>query len=276
MSENKLAVQQPQTFSFLNLEQFETIQRVSKMFANSELVPEMYKISSKNTAEKAISNCMVAVEMAQIVGASPLMVMQNMIIIHGKPSWSSKFLISTVNTSGRFETLQYNMTKTGKVGKVSYIEYEWSGGRKQAVKKEFDGTKLDNIQCIAYTTAKGSDDVLESTPIDLVMAIKEGWYTKAGSKWQTMAKQMLMYRSASFWTNAYAPELSMGMKTEEEVRDIIDVDYEEIEPLNTVDKVGKEISKNANQQVMSMDDKESEKLKEEKKEPVIDPNTPGF
>ena len=43
-----------------------------------------------------------------------------------------------------------------------------------------------------------------------------------------MPKQMLMYRAASFWTNAYAPELSMGMKTEDEIRDIVDVDYEEI------------------------------------------------
>jgi hypothetical protein len=39
-----------------------------------------------------------------------------------------------------------------------------------------------------------------------------------------MTQQMLIYRSASFWTNAYAPELSMGMKTTEEVQDTIDLE----------------------------------------------------
>ena len=47
------------------------------------------------------------------------------------------------------------------------------------------------------------------------MAIKEGWYTKSGSKWQTMPRLMLQYRAASFWQRAYAPEISMGMITQE-------------------------------------------------------------
>jgi hypothetical protein len=34
-----------------------------------------------------------------------------------------------------------------------------------------------------------------------------------------MPEQMLQYRAASFWTRAYAPELSFGMHTEDEVRD---------------------------------------------------------
>ena len=86
---------------------------------------------------------------------------------------------------------------------------------------------MNNIICNSGG-AKGSDSILESSPVSIEMAIQEGWYTKAGSKWKTMTKQMLMYRAASFWTSAYAPELSMGMKTDDEIRDIVDVDYEEI------------------------------------------------
>ena len=181
---------------------------------------------------------MIAIEMAQRIGASPLMIMQNMVIIYGRPSWSSKFLVATVNTCGRFNPLQYRFTEKGMLGKVDYTEYErtWDktlyggkGGYKNAAKTvTFDGTKVMDIECVAFTTAKGSDKVLESSPISLRLAIQEGWYTKNGSKWRTMPKQMLMYRAASFWTNAYAPELSMGMKTEDEIRDIVDVDYEEI------------------------------------------------
>lgn len=225
-------------FNFFDPVQFDTMQRVCSLFANSELVPDMYKISDNNPKEKAIANCMIAIEMAQRIGASPLMIMQNMVIIYGRPSWSSKFLVATVNTCGRFNPLQYRFTEKGMFGKVDYTEYErtWDktlyggkGGYKNAAKTvTFDGTKVMDIECVAFTTAKGSDKVLESSPISLRLAIQEGWYTKNGSKWRTMPKQMLMYRAASFWTNAYAPELSMGMKTEDEIRDIVDVDYEEI------------------------------------------------
>jgi hypothetical protein len=60
------------------------------------------------------------------------------------------------------------------------------------------------------------------------MAVTEGWYTKDGSKWPNMTKQMLTYRAASFWTSAYAPELSMGIRTSEEVIDTLDVEFEDV------------------------------------------------
>lgn len=249
----------PANFNFFDPAQFETMQRVCKLFSSSELVPDMYKTNLTqdkegrpiNPENKAMANCMIAVEMAQRIGASPLMIMQNMVIIYGRPSWSSKFLVATVNTCGRFEPLKYQITNLGRVGKVEYTEYVWNkvSKRKEAKVSEFDGSQTDNLQCIAYTTAKGSDEVLESAPIDIRLAIQEGWYTKAGSKWQTMTRQMLMYRAASFWTNAYAPELSMGMKTAEEIQDIIDVDYEDV-----TEKVNREKASSANKQTLSFDD----------------------
>lgn len=249
-------------FNFFDPVQFETMQRVCKLFSSSELVPDMYKTDLTlkdgkpiNPENKAMANCMIAIEMAQRIGASPLMIMQNMVIIYGRPSWSSKFLVATVNTCGRFNPLQYRITNLGNVGKIDIVEYLWNGQtkRKEAVKKEFDGTKLENLQCIAYTCAKGSTEVLESAPIDIKLAIQEGWYTKAGSKWQTMTRQMLMYRAASFWTNAYAPELSMGMKTDDEIRDIIDIDYVDVS-----DKVSQEKAEHANKVTITMEDPKAE------------------
>lgn len=238
--------------NFFDPSQFETMQRVCKMFASSELVPDMYKASEKNPIEKAISNCMIAIEIAQRIGASPLMVMQNMVPIYGKPSWSSKFLVATVNTCGRFNPLQYRFTEKGMLGMVDYTDYVWDNTTrsKKPVAKQFDGKKIMDIECVAYTTAKGSDQILESSPVSLRLAIKEGWYTKNGSKWQTMAKQMLMYRAASFWTSAYAPELSMGMRTVEEQQDIY-TDFEEIKDVK--EEVAQEKSDNANQKVIAID-----------------------
>lgn len=237
-------------FNFFDPVQFDTMQRVCKLFASSELVPDMYKVSDKNPIEKAMANCMIAIEIAQRIGASPLMVMQNMVPIYGKPSWSSKFLVATVNTCGRFNPLQYRFTEKGMLGMVDYTDYVWDNASrsKRAVTKQFDGKKVMDIECVAYTTAKGSDKMLESSPVSIRLAIQEGWYTKNGSKWQTMTKQMLMYRAASFWTSAYAPELSMGMKTIEENQDIQDVDYQEIK-----DNPEEERKDNANKVQISMD-----------------------
>lgn len=238
--------------NFFDPAQFDTMQRVCKMFASSELVPDMYKTSENNPAEKAISNCMIAIEIAQRVGASPLMVMQNMVPIYGKPSWSSKFLIATVNTCGRFDPLQYHFTEKGMLGMVDYTDYVWDNATrtKKPITKQFDGRKIMDVECVVYTTAKGSDQVLESSPVSLRLAIQEGWYTKNGSKWQTMLKQMLMYRAASFWTSAYAPELSMGMRTVEEQQDVY-ADFEEIKGVDA--EVAQEKSDNANQKVVTMD-----------------------
>lgn len=237
-------VQSNAGFNFLDPVQFETMQRVCNMFASSELVPEIYKETANNPIKKATANCMIAIEIAQRIGASPLMVMQNMVPIYGKPSWSSKFLIATVNTCGRFNPLQFRFIEKGPLGMVDYTDYVYDNASrsKRAVTKQFDGKNIMDIECIAFTTAKGSDNVLESSPISLRLAIQEGWYTKNGSKWQTMPRQMLMYRAASFWTNAYAPEVSMGMKTVEEYQDIQDIPYEEIKE----DKVEEEVAKNAN------------------------------
>lgn len=249
---NAVVVSQPTQvgFNFFDPVQFDTMQRVCKLFASSELVPEMYKVSEKNPIEIAMANCMIAIEIAQRIGASPLMVMQNMVPIYGKPSWSSKFLVATVNTCGRFNPLQYRFIEKGMLGMVDYTDYVWDNATrsKRAVTKQFDGKKVMDIECVAFTTAKGSDKMLESSPVSVRLAIQEGWFTKNGSKWQTMTRQMLMYRAASFWTSAYAPELSMGMKTIEEYQDIQDVEYQEIK-----DTPEEERKNNANKEQISMD-----------------------
>lgn len=258
-------------FSFFNPGQFATMQRVASMFSSSDLVPDMYQ-AEKVGKDKATANCVIAINMANRIEADVLMIMQNLVIIYGRPSWSSKFLISTVNTCGRFNPLKFKFEDLGELKDYKYTEYEseWKesqNGKKykstKLVNKTFPGP-VKNLQCIAYTSPIGSDEVLESSPITVELAINEGWYTKKGSKWPTMTRQMLMYRAASFWTNAYAPELSMGMKTEDEMRDIVDVTYEDV----TDDpKVKQEIKDNANKEEIDMDDENKEPEDQKKKEP---------
>lgn len=177
----------PVAMSFFDLQGFELMQRIAKAFSTSDLVPKQYQGN--------LPNCMIALDMAQRIGANPLMCMQNLYVVHGTPGWSSKFLIATVNTCGRYSTLRYEWK--GKPGEPDY------GCRAWAVEKE-TGERLDGIW------------------VTWAMVNAEGWASKNGSKWKTMADQMFIYRAAAFWQRAYAPDLGMGLQTEEELRDTFD------------------------------------------------------
>ncbi len=176
----------PVRAGFFDLQSFELMQRVSKAFSASDLVPQQYRGADK------IANCMIAMDMAQRMGANPLMVMQNLYIVHGTPSWSSKFLIATINASGRYSSLRYEWK--GEPGKPDF------GCRAWAVERE-TGERLDGIW------------------VTWEMVNAEGWSKKNGSKWLTMPDQMFVYRAAAFWQRAYAPELGMGLQTVEDAHD---------------------------------------------------------
>lgn len=167
---------------------FEMQQRMAQMYVTSTIVPQSYRGN--------VGNCVIAIDMAQRMGANPLMVMQNLYIVKGNPAWSSKFLISCINTSGRFTPLRY----------------------------QFKGTKgTEGYACRAYAYEKSDKEHKEPLTgvwITMEMANKEGWTKKEGSKWLTMPDQMLVYRAAAFWARIYAPEISMGFMTKEEVEDI--------------------------------------------------------
>lgn len=167
--------------------QFALVQRRGQMLAASTIVPDTFR---GNTA-----NCVIALELSTRMGASPLMVMQNLYIVHGNPTFSSKFLIAAINASGRFSPLRY----------------EFDGK---------EGTEAYRCRCFAYEAVdKEHKDPLMGDWISMSMAKKEGWLTKSGSKWQSMPNQMLRYRAAAFWQRVYCPEITMGLMSSEELQD---------------------------------------------------------
>jgi hypothetical protein len=93
-----------------------------------------------------------------------------------------------------------------------------SCGRYTPLRFVFDNED-EPTSCYAVATDKESGQELKGEKITLEMAKKEGWSTKNGSKWLTMPGQMLRYRAASFWSRAYASDLSLGFYTQDEVRD---------------------------------------------------------
>lgn len=151
------------------------------MFVNSKLVLDMHKVGDKNPIDKVTADCMTTISVAIRIEAGPLMIMQNMTLIYGRPAWSSRSLIVIVSICGRFNPLQYRFIDPGRLGKVEHIIYDkirtpgQNGGRgycRNETKVEvFGGTQTDNIQYIAYTIKKGPTDILESTPVDVELAV---------------------------------------------------------------------------------------------------------
>jgi hypothetical protein len=120
-----------------------------------------------------------------------------------------KFLIATLNSCGKFSPLRYE-------------EDEKNGGRTRAW---------------AYDL-KNNEKVF-GTWISMEMAKAETWIDKAGSKWKTMPEHMRKYRAASFFVNEFAPEVSMGLQTIEEVYDITPMQNATV--LNNEDKENERI-----------------------------------
>src|SRR5690348_5531314 len=102
---------------FSTIASFEDGQRIAKGLASSDLVPAAYKNNIPNT--------MIALEMANRLKISPFEVMQNLDIIKGKPSWSSTFIIASINSCGRFKPLRFEFVgvpKSDDYGCRAYTE----------------------------------------------------------------------------------------------------------------------------------------------------------
>ena len=160
---------------YSSIQSFESAQRIAASLADSALVPNAYR------GQAGLPNCIVAIEIANRMGMSPFQVMQNLNVIHGRPSWSSQFIIGLIQGCGRFESFSYS-------------------------------EKADSCQCLAILKTTGEQ--VSGPKITLDMAKREGW-TK-NTKWSTMPQTMLRYRAASAFGRFHIPDLILGIQSVEE------------------------------------------------------------
>lgn len=162
------------------VESFRNNFKVAQYLSHSNLIPQQYQGKTED--------CAIAVDMADRMGVSPLMVMQSLYVVKGKPSWSGQACMSFI--------------------KAKYGEAEpvYTGER---------GT--DSRGC--YIRAVKSDgEVIEGTEVTIKMAKAEGW--TSNKKWINMPELMLAYRAAAFFARVYCPEILMGVAVEGEVEDM--------------------------------------------------------
>lgn len=201
MSKQEVTVVETQAMPTLSdNKQLNSALAVAEELSKSDIIPKEF--------QKKPANCLIAVELANRLKASPFQVMQNMDVIYGRPALRSSFVIACINNSGKI---------------IGSLKFEMN---EKATK------------CRAWAIEKETGSKLTGPTVTMEMAEKEGWSTKNGSKWRTMPELMLRYRAAAFFGRLYCPEILNGMYTEDEVNDfkqpanteVVDVFEDDIEP----------------------------------------------
>lgn len=165
---------------------FEKLQRMGKLLAASEIIPQHYR--------GKVADCTIAIDMANRMGVSPLVVMQNSQIVRGNFSWKGTACKSMIDSCKRYKKTRY--VEVGEAGKDThgvYLEAETQDG-----------------------------EIVKGVTVTVEMAKKEGWWQN--QKWQTMTSLMLRYRAAAFFMRTECASVAMGFLTTEEQEDIKVVD----------------------------------------------------
>lgn len=180
-SDSKLAAEN----IYSSTDAFNNLFKIASVISKTQLVPDNYR----NRPE----DCTIAIDIANRNGMSPLSVMQNLYVVKGKPTWSGQACIAMLKASPEFEHVKPVMV----------------GGKND-----------DSFGCYFKAIDKYDGETIKGPLVTVKMAKDEGWYSKAGSKWQTMPELMLQYRAAAFFARIHMPNALMGYKVEGEPEDI--------------------------------------------------------
>ena len=165
-----------------NKDPFNQILRAADMLSKTSIIPQSYQNKPQD--------CFVAIEMANRMGVSPMVVMQNMYVVKGKPSWAGQACTMLINSCGKFKDVKHIYTgEKGKPNRGCYV----------TATRISDGSQVDGVE------------------VTMQMAQSEGW--TSNSKWRNMPELMLAYRASAFFARVYCPEAMMGVQTAEEVYD---------------------------------------------------------
>ena len=162
--------------------QFDQLLRAANMLSQTSIIPASYQGKPQD--------CFVALEMATRMGVSPLVVMQNMYVVKGKPAWAGQACTMFINSCGKF---------TG-------------------VKHVYTGEKGTDSRGCYVTATRISDGVqVNGVEVTIAMAKAEGW--TSNTKWRNMPELMLAYRASAFFARVHCPEALMGVQLVDEIYD---------------------------------------------------------
>lgn len=167
--------------------------KMAEGLAKSDLVPDNYRGKPES--------CLIAIDVARQIGArSPIFVMQNLYVVKGKPSWSGQYCDAVVRAN--FKNVKVELSGTG-----------------------------DERGC-KVTAYDENNNFCEGTKVTIKMAKQEGWFSKQGSKWQTIPDLMLQYRAFAFFSRVHCPDKLLGIHDEFENLDISKIEQKAVNPFD--------------------------------------------
>ena len=168
--------------------QFDQLLRAANMLSQTSIIPATYQGKPQD--------CFVALEMATRMGVSPLVVMQNMYVVKGKPAWAGQACTMFINSCGKFTQVKH--VYTGEKG-------------------------TDSRGCYVTATRISDGVQVNGVEVTIAMAKAEGWTVdprpSIPSKWKTMPELMLAYRASAFFARVHCPEALMGVQLADEIYD---------------------------------------------------------
>lgn len=170
-----------------------TAMQTAKILSGSTVVPETYRGKP--------GDCMIAIDMSNRMGISPISVMQFSQVVKGNFTWKGQACKALVDGNGKFTGSRYEM---------------------------FGAPGTDAWGCRLVAKNKFTGEEVYGPEVTMKMAKDEGWYDKNGSKWKTMPELMLRYRAAAFFARTECPESLMGFYTSEEMNDIKGYDFNNV------------------------------------------------
>ena len=162
--------------------QFDQLLRAANMLSQTSIIPATYQGKPQD--------CFVALEMATRMGVSPLVVMQNMYVVKGKPAWAGQACTMFINSCGKFTQVKH--VYTGEKG-------------------------TDSRGCYVTATRISDGVQVNGVEVTIAMAKAEGW--TANTKWRNMPDLMLAYRASAFFARVHCPEALMGVQLVDEIYD---------------------------------------------------------
>lgn len=168
-----------------NTKMFNLSYKLAGFLSQSDIIPQAYQGQTK------VGNCLLAIDIANRMGISPIAVMQNSQVVRGKFSWSGSACKSMIDGCGRFRKTRY--VEVGERDKDSwgfYLEAETKSG-----------------------------EIIKGVTVTVGMARSEGWYAQ-NPKWKNLTELMLKYRCAAFFMRTECASLAMGFLTAEENEDL--------------------------------------------------------
>lgn len=154
--------------------------QVADTLCRSSIVPKRFSGDQGGT--------LIALDIAARMRTNPLMIMQNLYVVQGSPSFSGQFAIAAMRTCPKYKDFRF----------------EYLNGKDYTAGMRVVGIRADG----------GPDDI--GTAITPDMPAKFGW----GPMWQKMPEQMYKYRAASWFVRTFCPEVLMGLPTTDELEDM--------------------------------------------------------